>query len=525
MADKTIGALNEAAIGGLPGIDALYDDTLIPVEQQGEARKMTGAQWRRYARHSAEQYLDGADGFAQQALEAAQAAQAAQKAVEDMTVSAETLAPGSQAAVTKTQDSGVVHLKFGIPRGEPGTGGGSVENVVTILGGAVITLSGDFGDPPYEIKITAEEGGGGEISKTCRLALSVDPSGGGAVSGAGTYPEGASVTVKAAAAGGFTFSGWKENGTTVSSDVNYTFTISGDTSLTAVFEKKQDSLGEWTLSAMPSGSYWYDAAFGNGVFAAVTYGYDKSAYSSDGVNWSGSTLPDAACWERVVYGNDKFVAVGGGLTGHTGLCAYSTDGETWSKADLPTTVGELHDITYGAGKFVAVGSTGAVYSVNGTEWEAANLSISMGFACVAYGNGKFVAIGGYTDDIHLFYSLDGVSWNDVSNTFTHPYSSIAFGNGKFVAVSGYGEIAYSEDGTAWETAALPESISAIGWRDAAYGNGKFVAISNDKSAWSPDGKTWTAMDMPVSANWAGIAYGDGKFAATANGTTAAYAEG
>ena len=46
MADKTTGglpAVKEAAIGGLPGIADLYDDTLLPVEQQGEARKMTGA--------------------------------------------------------------------------------------------------------------------------------------------------------------------------------------------------------------------------------------------------------------------------------------------------------------------------------------------------------------------------------------------------------------------------------------------------------------------------------------------------
>ena len=40
MADRTTGglpAVQESAIGGLPGIADLYDDTLIPVEQQGEA--------------------------------------------------------------------------------------------------------------------------------------------------------------------------------------------------------------------------------------------------------------------------------------------------------------------------------------------------------------------------------------------------------------------------------------------------------------------------------------------------------
>ena len=50
MADKTTGglpAVEEAAIGSLPGIADLYDDTPLPVEQQGEAMHMTGRQWKK----------------------------------------------------------------------------------------------------------------------------------------------------------------------------------------------------------------------------------------------------------------------------------------------------------------------------------------------------------------------------------------------------------------------------------------------------------------------------------------------
>lgn len=50
-------------------------------------------------------------------------AQKAQQAIEDMTATAETLAPGSDATVTKTvSPEGVVNLEFGIPEGKPGTG-------------------------------------------------------------------------------------------------------------------------------------------------------------------------------------------------------------------------------------------------------------------------------------------------------------------------------------------------------------------------------------------------------------------
>ena len=77
MADKTTGglpAVQEAAIGSLPGIADLYDDTLLPVEQQGEARHMTGAQWKAYARASVSIYVEGA---AQSARDAAASAEMA----------------------------------------------------------------------------------------------------------------------------------------------------------------------------------------------------------------------------------------------------------------------------------------------------------------------------------------------------------------------------------------------------------------------------------------------------------------
>ena len=64
-----------------------------------------------------------ASGSAQTAQTAAQDAQKAQQAIEDMTVTSETLEPGSEATVTKTvSPGGVVNLEFGIPEGKPGTG-------------------------------------------------------------------------------------------------------------------------------------------------------------------------------------------------------------------------------------------------------------------------------------------------------------------------------------------------------------------------------------------------------------------
>lgn len=61
------------------------------------------------------------DDVAEQTAADAAAAQAAAEQIENMTVEAQTLAPGSSATVDKTIVDEVVHLLFGIPRGAPAT--------------------------------------------------------------------------------------------------------------------------------------------------------------------------------------------------------------------------------------------------------------------------------------------------------------------------------------------------------------------------------------------------------------------
>ena len=86
---------------------------------------------------------------------AEQGAKDAQQAIEDMTVSAETLAPGSAATVTKTIIEDVVHLLFGIPRGQQGKKGDPGEKGDTGNGIASITLISTSGlNKTYRITYT-----------------------------------------------------------------------------------------------------------------------------------------------------------------------------------------------------------------------------------------------------------------------------------------------------------------------------------------------------------------------------------
>lgn len=136
MADKTIGEL--------PAIDTLSDAAMLPVEQNGAAGRISGAQWKQYATDSVSSYVetatqaasaasDAADtatgaagdasGYANSASISATTATNAKQAILDMTVSATTVAAGNPATVTKTESGGVFNLAFGLPTGATGSQG------------------------------------------------------------------------------------------------------------------------------------------------------------------------------------------------------------------------------------------------------------------------------------------------------------------------------------------------------------------------------------------------------------------
>lgn len=110
----------DSNIGALPLAPDVADDSLLVMEQQGAAMKLTGGMLKNYAKQGVElefqEYLD-------QAQQAADSAAGAAGAVVDMTVDAHTLEDGQSAAVTKTMKDGKVNLSFGLPRGERGIPG------------------------------------------------------------------------------------------------------------------------------------------------------------------------------------------------------------------------------------------------------------------------------------------------------------------------------------------------------------------------------------------------------------------
>ena len=67
------------------------------------------------------------------------------------------------------------------------------------------------------------------------ITVVADPEEGGTVEGAGTYDAGTVLTLTATPNAGYSFIQWRENGTAVSSDANYSFIVSFDRDLVAFF--------------------------------------------------------------------------------------------------------------------------------------------------------------------------------------------------------------------------------------------------------------------------------------------------
>lgn len=109
---------------------------------------------------AAEQLLAELDAGVQAAEDAAEEAQDASQAIQEMSVTATTLAPGSAASVTKTVDpeTGAVNLAFGIPKGQQGQTGPAGQDGVSptvstqaITGGTEITITDKDGDHVFDV--------------------------------------------------------------------------------------------------------------------------------------------------------------------------------------------------------------------------------------------------------------------------------------------------------------------------------------------------------------------------------------
>ncbi len=117
------------------------------------------------------------------------------------------------------------------------------------------------------------------------ITATVDPSNGGTVSGSGTYTYGQSCTLTVVPSIGYTFINWTENGTQVSSQATYTFTVTGNRNLVAHLSSQSYIITATTDPAeggVVTGSGGYDYGDECTLTATANEGYTFVNWTKDG---------------------------------------------------------------------------------------------------------------------------------------------------------------------------------------------------------------------------------------------------
>ena len=218
----------------------------------------------------------------------------------------------------------------------------------------------------------------------------------------------------------------------------------------------------WTAQTSGTTVLLFGVAYGSGpgVFVAVG-GNGTILTSADAASWSSQSLGANFGFSAVMYGgaSPQFVAVGYDHSANLGCVFTSPDGVVWTQATaavaFPTNE-SFYAITYAAGKYVAVGQNGAIYtSTNGqTLWTQRDGGSFAGhdFSAVAFGASKFVAL---TSDGYVATSANGTSgWAISGAALTgSPVKALAFDGSQFVAAGN--QIYTSPTGSVWTERITP----------------------------------------------------------------------
>ena len=108
-----------------------------------------------------------------------------------------------------------------------------------------------------------------EFARKYTITVSASPTAGGTVSGGGKFRSGKTCTLTAAANAGYSFDGWYEGSTKLSSSASYSFTVSSNRTI----------MGKFSLSLIDNPITPKEAGANLGIYGEIDYG-DGSFYIS-----------------------------------------------------------------------------------------------------------------------------------------------------------------------------------------------------------------------------------------------------
>lgn len=156
---------------------------------------------------------------------------------------------------------------------------------------------------------------------------------------------------------------WSADGTTWSGTLMNTYTLQSvaygqgrfvaggmDSSINPVFLVSEDGQvwADTVLTSELGGVYGIEYDEASGRFAAS--GSGRAYYSDDGINWTVASVPSTDDLEKIAHGDGTWMIVVYGSQIFT-----SPDAVTWTGHHPSAGLGSLSGVTYGGGRFVAVG--------------------------------------------------------------------------------------------------------------------------------------------------------------------------
>ncbi|MBP5781977.1 MAG: C10 family peptidase, partial [Bacteroidales bacterium] len=162
-------------------------------------------------------------------------------------------------------------------------------------------------NPTYSFTVTEDASYVANFeSNSYTITVTADPADGGTVTGAGTYDHGATATLTATANTGYTFINWTEDGTVVSTEQTYSFSVTEDASYVANFELKSYTI---TATAEPTegGTVTGAGIYNHGATCTLT-ATANTGYTF--INWTkhGRVVSTNPTYSFTVTRNASFVA-------------------------------------------------------------------------------------------------------------------------------------------------------------------------------------------------------------------------
>jgi len=211
------------------------------------------------------------------------------------------------------------------------------------------------------------------------INVTANPTNGGTVTGGGTYTYGQSCTVTATAATGYSFVNWRENGNHVTSQAEYTFTVTGDRDLEAHF-----GLQSYEITATA------DPVAGGNVNGGGNYQYGgtctltataNTGYTFVNWTWNGTQVSTNATYSFTVTETAAYVA-------HFTLNSYTVS-VTADPANGGTVTGGGNYV-YGQSCTIQATPAAGYTFINWTE-NSSQVSTQASFTFTVEGNRNFVA--------------------------------------------------------------------------------------------------------------------------------------